>query len=120
MPPTTQGSSKDSVGSTEQVGPLTQATAAFRSSAGLHEQSFQKARDAGLESGADRSHPARREIVKGQKQRRPKAARRAFKSPRPQLGNLTQECSPRKTPLPTISSTEGSCRFFGASSVASV
>ena len=53
------------------------------------------------------------------KQRRAEAARRAFKSPRPPLRSFTKELGQRKTPRSHIN-FEGSCRFFGASPVASV
>ena len=53
-------------------------------------------------------------------ERRAKAARRsiAFPRPRPPLGGFTKECSHKKTPLSRAGS-EGLCRFFGASPVAS-
>ena len=53
-------------------------------------------------------------------ERRANAARRsiAFPSPRPPLGGFTKEYSHKKTPLSRTGS-EGLCRFFGASPVAS-
>src|SRR5271163_1479177 len=76
-------------------------------------------------SWSQRSHAAQHEQLswwtqRSHKECRAKAARQsiALTRPRPPLASFTNECRQRKTPLAEIGS-EGDCRFFGASSVAS-
>jgi transposase len=119
-----RGSEDKAAAGAAKGGSCTPALGPERNLARSDEELSRQAWRASMEGGGDQSHanhrPPRVIRQKANKDRRAKPARRslALNCPRPPLGGSTKECAETKTP-PKRFASEGSCRFFGASPVAS-